>query len=434
MAIPKNIKQLEKDKFVDDGSGNPAVRTALVAKDIQIGAVELKDGTSDLRGKIVTNPNTDNNELLVNLQGHQCPENSTTDNLGIGGVFTGSGWQDTLDYGVVSINVSSDQDSAVDGLDIQWSNDGATIRDHDYFTVLANTAKTFTFGPAERYYRVVYTNGGVATTDFHLTSLLRRVYVKPSSHRINDAIVGQDDAELVKAVSTGLAPDGTFKNVLVTNAGNQKISIEEFETDVSTVNAAFSTNMDGLTGLNSSAVMYGRVDDNTVVPIKLDGSTQDIQVVEHEHAEIHSGDHYNYCDYALAQGLGAIIEFVFTTPNTTLWTHLVFEVFSSTGATIELYEGTTTVAGGTTITPRNNNRNSANTSSITLIKDPASIGGDGTRAAGFLAGAGRTAGVVIRDREYVLKQNEAYLVRVTSLAASNNIGWCAEWYEHTDKN
>lgn len=181
-----------------------------------------------------SNVNTGNGEILVNLEGHQCPGNTTTVQLLANGVFTGSSWQDTLDYGVLSVNIATDQDSAIDGLEIQWSNDGITTNDYDKFTILANVSKTFTFGPAQRYYRVKYTNGsGGTTTTFHLTSLLRKTYVKPSSHRINDNIVGEDDAELVKAVSTGLAPDGTFKNVLVTNAGGQKISIEEFENSVS---------------------------------------------------------------------------------------------------------------------------------------------------------------------------------------------------------
>ena len=179
------------------------------------------------------NPNTLSKELLVNLEGHLCSENSTDTPLGIGEVFTGSGWQDSLDYGVISIDVSADQASATDGLVVQWSNDGITVHNTDSFTILANTNKTFTFGPANRYIRLKYTNGAVGQEVFQLNTLLRRVYVKPSSHRINDAIVGQDDAELVKSVSTGLAPDGTFKNVLVTNTGNQKISIEEFENAIS---------------------------------------------------------------------------------------------------------------------------------------------------------------------------------------------------------
>lgn len=190
-------------------------------------SVTGSDGTT---ADVKNNVNTTNNELLVNLEGHQCPENTTIIPLGADEVFLGSDWQDALDYGVLSIAVGSDQDSAVDGLEVQWSTDGINpIVAPDIFTIFANIGKTFTFGPAARYYRVKYTNGSTPQGSFYLVSLLRRNYVKPSSHRINESIVGEDDAELVKAVLTGIAPDGLFKNVQVTNAGNQKISIEEYD-------------------------------------------------------------------------------------------------------------------------------------------------------------------------------------------------------------
>jgi len=177
------------------------------------------------------NSNTASNELLVNLEGHECSGNTTTTPLGIDGVFTGSSWQDTLDYGVLSISVYSDQDSATDGLQVQWSDDGITSNgNNDVFTILADTPKTFTFGPAERYYRIVYTNGGVAQTSFHLTSLLRRCYVKSSSHRINDVIVGQDDAELVKANLTGKTDEDVFVNIGASRGGALHTTIFDNET------------------------------------------------------------------------------------------------------------------------------------------------------------------------------------------------------------
>ena len=49
MALPKNRGDREYEKFVEDASGDVAVRTALVVKDIAIGAVEIKDHTTDNR-------------------------------------------------------------------------------------------------------------------------------------------------------------------------------------------------------------------------------------------------------------------------------------------------------------------------------------------------------------------------------------------------
>ena len=166
----------------------------------------------------------------------------------------------------------------------------------------------------------------------------------------------------------------------------------------------------------------------------IDASTESIQTISYEHHEIHAGSHFYYCDYQMGNASGAIINFVITTPNTTKWAHLVFDAYSSEGSTLEVYEGATGVVGGTSITPRNNNRNSLTASTMTLVKDPASIAGDGARAAGYLVGGTRAPGSESRDREIILKQNTTYLLRITSLANSNDISWCAEWYEHTDKN
>jgi len=52
MALPSSVTDMEKAKFVADGSGNTCVRTSLSAGDIQLGAVELKDGTADTRGTV----------------------------------------------------------------------------------------------------------------------------------------------------------------------------------------------------------------------------------------------------------------------------------------------------------------------------------------------------------------------------------------------
>ena len=138
-------------------------------------------------------------ELAVSLNGKVCSLNTSTDNLAGDAVFLG-GWGDTIKYGILSLSIASDQDSATDGLVVQWSPDGVNVADTDVFTILAGNKKTFTFGPAARYFRVQYTNGSTETTEFNLQTILRRVYVKPSSHRINDAIIGQDDAELTTTV------------------------------------------------------------------------------------------------------------------------------------------------------------------------------------------------------------------------------------------
>jgi len=97
-----------------------------------IKSVLLIDPSSGISPNIKNNANSGSNELLVNLEGHQCLENSSNDLLLAGGVFTGLSWQSTLDYGVTSIDISTDQDSATNGLVVQWSHDGVTI-DNDLY-------------------------------------------------------------------------------------------------------------------------------------------------------------------------------------------------------------------------------------------------------------------------------------------------------------
>jgi len=47
----------------------------------------------------------------------------------------------------------------------------------------------------------------------------------------------------------------------------------------------FADNLDGVNGLVTASALYGRVDNDTLAPVKVDGSTQDIQMIEHEHTD-----------------------------------------------------------------------------------------------------------------------------------------------------
>lgn len=156
---------------------------------------------------------------ISSIDGHISKTNSTTtalpgDTGGSDHRFTGT-TTDTLNYGMVVLSLKTNVASAIDGLSVQFSPDGTNWDHIDEFTIPASTGKTFSFQTAARFLRVVYTNGVVAQSYLRLQTILKPVYVKPSSHRIADSISGQDDAELAKAVITGLDPNGVFKNVKV---------------------------------------------------------------------------------------------------------------------------------------------------------------------------------------------------------------------------
>lgn len=138
--------------------------------------------------------------------------NSSTATLGIGGVFTGT-FEEVKDYATISIVIRTDQASATDGLEIQWSTNSTDIDDTDTYTIPANNGKYFTFGPEARYLRIRYTNGAVAQTFFRMQVIYHYFNTKPSSHRLTDTFNDENDAELVKAVIAAKAPTGTFVNV-----------------------------------------------------------------------------------------------------------------------------------------------------------------------------------------------------------------------------
>jgi hypothetical protein len=149
--------------------------------------------------------NTNGYKGIVALApGHVSLINSTTQTLGAGVSFTG-GWELVTNFGVIVISVTSNVASATDGLMVEFSSDGTVagiISDDDY-TIEAGAKKTFSFQAAAQYYRVVYTNGSTIQSSFNLQTVLKPYYVKPSSHRIQDNIVDDDDAELNKSVLTG---------------------------------------------------------------------------------------------------------------------------------------------------------------------------------------------------------------------------------------
>ena len=151
--------------------------------------------------------------VITEIQGSVSTDNSTDTPLVGNDNFPGA-FEEITNTGVIQISVFADVASATDGLVVQFSTDGVNVDNTDEYTIAAGTAETYSFQPAAKYFRVVYTNGAGAQATFRLQTILKSVYIKPSSHRVADAISGQDDAELVKSVITTLdSTTGDFLNV-----------------------------------------------------------------------------------------------------------------------------------------------------------------------------------------------------------------------------
>jgi hypothetical protein len=123
------------------------------------------------------------------------------------------------------------------------------------------------------------------------------------------------------------------------------------------------------------------------------------------------------------------VEFIGETPAGNVKSHITFSVIGTVGLTLTVYEGPTTIAGGTPVTPVNMNRSSSNTSGVTALKDPTSIGADGDLIFAASVGADKEAGTIPSGPGFVLAPGTKYLYRITSLGDSNVISYRAVWAE-----
>lgn len=177
---------------------------------------------------------------------------------------------------------------------------------------------------------------------------------------------------------------------------------------------------------------------NSSDPSLIDTVTRSVVMVDHAHKELHDGKHFFVSGFETENSAGKI-EFIVTTPDTTVRAHLLFSVQGSEKVTAEVFEGASGITGGASTTPVNSNRNSANTSVFTITKDPTSITGDGNRIDAYSVGtasltpsAQGNIGEAKREEELILKQNTVYLFRITSGADANTISYKASWYEHQE--
>ena len=324
--------------------------------------------------------------------GHLCTTNSTIIPIGSGESFIGQ-WIDTLEYGNIIVGVYSDQDSAEDGLRIEWSSDGETVHDSDIFTITAEKGKVFTFAPARLYFRINYENGSTEQTTFNLQVILKKYGIKPSSHRINDSIVAEDDAELVKSVISAEDETGTFVNIRAVqgNTGhNLKVSVDQIEP-----------------------------------------TTNSVQTIPYSHAELHSGSHYFSKTFFTIPN-SATQDIIIITPDTARWAHFIVEVAPQDGAAeIQVYEGTTVSNNGTIDNIRNRNRNYSD-NNTTLVYYTPTITSVGNLLEKEWVGSGKVYGGSVRDAEEKIgKQNTIYLLRVINRTTSDNhVNVKVDWYEH----
>jgi hypothetical protein len=174
--------------------------------------------------------------------------------------------------------------------------------------------------------------------------------------------------------------------------------------------------------------------------------TREIEFREHEkiveakrtidivNSEIRKGNHFYIEGYTTLADAG-VLRVKLVTPDSNKFAHFQWAISSSGICETTFHEGASGgMAGGSGVTPLNNDRNSATTSDLTITSDIAVATTPGTLisnakwgSAGFKQQIG---GGTSRDDELILKKNTTYVRTFTSGAADNIIQFKASWYEY----
>ena len=178
----------------------------------------------DALGSLYTTT-TDNNKVST--------VNSTAVTLANDEVFIGTS-EDITMFASVSIQVFASHASATDGLSIEFSTDG-TNWDEKHLATVAAAASSEAILPAHaKFFRIIYTNGGITQTAFRLQTIFHVQPLTGNTHALDSNAAADAVAPLGRSVILAQAAgSGEFIPVQATAGGNYKVSIEEADTSAS---------------------------------------------------------------------------------------------------------------------------------------------------------------------------------------------------------
>lgn len=155
------------------------------------------------------------------------------------------------------------------------------------------------------------------------------------------------------------------------------------------------------------------------------------------HHRIHEGNHFLVHKIATGIIAGTPKYFLIIPPplqpgSPTIEMHIIFEVDSDVGGTLEFFENPTVTGNGIPLPIINNNRRSGSTSLCEVFEDPTVVA-DGTQLfqeRGGTATTGADLGEFDRDdEEFILNPSFTYILKFTPLAIAN-ITTEINWYDN----
>jgi hypothetical protein len=138
--------------------------------------------------------------------------NSTTTPLGASGVYTGTA-ENVLEYSTISVNVFSDVDASTLGLELQESNDNVNWDRIKKFDVSANNDVSHIIGVVAKWFRVKYTNGSSAQSEFRIQTLFRRFASRDQTISLQENLNDSSDGILTRSIIVGKTEGGLYNNV-----------------------------------------------------------------------------------------------------------------------------------------------------------------------------------------------------------------------------
>lgn len=188
-------------------------------------------------------------------------------------------------------------------------------------------------------------------------------------------------------------------------------------------------------------IIWGLTGNSTYQGLRVDAATHTLQTIDYAHHEIHSGSSYKVRSYTDA-AVNTYYDIQITTPNTTSWAHLTFIIDVEKETSWWFYENVAINTPGDAITPMNQDRNSGNSSGLTLkyiananegaANDDTAVAGATLLLSGISGSEKKAGGQERSSYEIILKQNEDYSIRFKHNVAGY-INYNLDWYEHTNR-
>lgn len=156
------------------------------------------------------------------------------------------------------------------------------------------------------------------------------------------------------------------------------------------------------------------------------------------HQRIHEGNHYFVHRIVTGINMANPKYFLIIPPpvqsdGSIIEMHLIFEVVTDIGGTLEFFENPTVTNNGTELKIINNNRRSSTTSLAKIFEKP-TVTNDGTSLFEERAGTttnGAELGEFKRDdEEIILHQTDTYILKFVPLADGANITMELNWYDN----